>query len=83
MLSLRYPIILRGDNIFKGNLGGAITLLQARLDIAGQILFEGNVASNGGGIEMLDYSTVSSMHVCNFCVCVCVLLLYIYSPTLL
>ena len=59
LLSLRHPITLRGQNTFRENMGGAVTLLQAQLNISGQILFEGNIASNGAGIKLLDQSTVS------------------------
>ena len=60
LLSLRYPIFLRGNNIFEANAGGAITLLQAQMDISGELLFKDNTASSGAAIHMLDYSTVSA-----------------------
>lgn len=58
LLSLRHPVTMNGDIVFMSNMGGAITLLQTQLDISGQILFEGNVAKNGGGITLLDHSIV-------------------------
>ena len=60
LLSLRYPVNLAGSNAFKRNTGGAITILQTFLDISGEVRFEGNVARDGGGIRMLEYSYVSS-----------------------
>lgn len=58
LLSLRYPIVLQGTNIFEDNEGGAITLTQSYMRTSGSIRFEGNTAENGGAITMLDQSTV-------------------------
>ena len=58
LLSLRYPITLAGHNLFARNVGGAVTLLQARLDIFGSVLFQDNVAEDGGGVKLVDDSRV-------------------------
>ena len=58
LLSLRYPMYLDGENIFKRNIGGAITLLQTQLDFSGLAWFESNSARDSGAIKMLDQSIV-------------------------
>ena len=58
LLTLRHPITLKGSNIFQGNMGGALSLFQARMDVSGQVLFENNTALNGGGMLMFDQSIV-------------------------
>ena len=58
VLSFRFPISLNGTNIFRGNKGGAITLLQSRIDIGGTALFEENSARVGGALILEDQSLV-------------------------
>ena len=58
LLSLRHPITLKDSNIFQGNMGGALSLFQARMDVSGQVLFENNTALNGGGMLMFELSIV-------------------------
>ena len=72
LLSLRYPLVLKGTNIFQGNQGGAVTLTQAHMDTFGSIRFEGNTAESGGAVTLLDKSTVWPatlsflVHICGF-----------------
>ena len=58
VMGFRYPISLWGTNVFRGNKGGGISLLQTELQAHGYILFENNVAQNGGGMELKDRSRV-------------------------
>lgn len=58
LLSLRFPVTLQGTNLFQGNTGGAVTLLQTHLDVFGTVIFEDNVAVDGGAIKLLDQSMV-------------------------
>jgi predicted outer membrane repeat protein len=48
-----------GHNYFYGNIGGGITLMNARLNVRGELLFKSNVAIFGGGIAMDDTCLVS------------------------
>ena len=48
-----------GYNHFIGNLGGGITLLNARLSVRGELLLLENEASFGAGIAMDDSCLVS------------------------
>ena len=50
---------LTGRNSFVRNLGGGITLLNARLSVTGELLLLSNVAMFGGGIAMDDSCLVS------------------------
>ena len=61
VLSLRYPLSLHGTNIFKNNSGGAMFLLQARIECNDFIWFEDNSATNGAAIELLDQSNVCAI----------------------
>lgn len=59
LLAFRFPVKLSGYNHFVGNLGGGITLLNARLTVRGKLLLLNNVAAFGGGIAMDDSCLVS------------------------
>ena len=59
LLAFRFPVELKGRNCFVGNLGGGITLLNARLSVTGELLLLSNVAMFGGGIAMDDSCLVS------------------------
>ena len=59
ILGFRYPISLHGTNNFTNNAGGAVRLLQTRLDASGTIWFEGNTAMEGAAIAMEDQCLVS------------------------
>lgn len=48
-----------GVNVFKENQGGGVTLFQTELDVSDTALFEGNMAHNGGAIELIEQSFVS------------------------
>lgn len=61
LVSLRYPVSLQGTNLFQGNEGGAITLLQTEMYVSGRVDFIENRAVDGGAINMLDYSAVSQV----------------------
>lgn len=62
LVSLRYPVSLQGTNLFQGNKGGAITLLQTEIYVSGRVDFIENRAVDGGAINMLDYSAVSQVY---------------------
>jgi hypothetical protein len=57
-LSFRLPISLSGINTFRGNKGGAITLLQSRVDISGSAMFKDNSARVGAALILEDQSLV-------------------------
>ena len=58
VLSFRLPISLGGRSIFRGNKGGAITLLQSRVDIGGSAVFKDNSARVGAALILEDQSLV-------------------------
>ena len=49
-----------GQNIFKANKGGGVTLQQTNMDVGGTLLFEDNSAKVGGAISLQDLCVVSS-----------------------
>lgn len=59
LLAFRFPVELSGCNKFDGNIGGGITLMNARLNVRGELLLLNNVAMFGGGIAMDDSCLVS------------------------
>ena len=69
LLSLRYPITLAGHNLFARNVGGAVTLLQTRLDIFGSVLLQDNMADEGSGIKLVDDSRVRLIFLLTFDAC--------------
>ena len=58
MLSFRYPVSLSGANVFKRNMGGAVSLMQSRVDVNGTVHFIENSAVNGGGLALEDQCLV-------------------------
>ena len=58
-MGFRFPLTLEGTNVFRGNIGGGVSLLQSHLNSFGHTLFEDNIAARGGGIELRDSSVVS------------------------
>lgn len=58
VLSFRLPISLSGTNIFRRNKGGAITLLQSRIDVSGSAVFRDNSARVGAALILEDQSLV-------------------------
>ena len=58
VLSFRLPISLSGTNIFGRNKGGAITLLQSRIDVSGSAVFRDNSARVGAALILEDQSLV-------------------------
>ena len=58
VLSFRIPISLSGTTTFRGNQGGAITLLQSRVDISGSATFKNNSARVGAALILEDQSLV-------------------------
>ena len=58
VFTFRLPLVFVGKNIFRGNEGGAVYLLQTRLDAMGTLLFESNTAVLGGAVTFEDYSVV-------------------------
>ena len=59
LLGFRFPLTLKGSTMFSDNQGGALSLLQTRIDAMGDILFEGNRATEGAAIVMEEQSLVS------------------------
>ena len=59
LLAFRFPVTLSGCNHFEENIGGGITLMNARLNVRGELLFLNNLAMFGGGIAMDDSCLVS------------------------
>ena len=59
LMAFRFPISLTGSNVFRGNMGGGVALLQSQLNNHGRTLFDGNVARNGGAMGLRDFSVVS------------------------
>lgn len=45
---------LSGRNHFEANIGGGIALMNARLNVKGELFFLNNLAMFGGGIAMDD-----------------------------
>lgn len=60
VMGFRFPLSFNGTNIFRGNTGGGVSLLQSHLNSHGHIVFEDNVATRGGGMELRDLSVVSA-----------------------
>ena len=60
LYSLRYPLVLQGNNIFERNIGGAITLIETEMVVYEQLLLEKNMAVDGGGLSMFGDSVVSN-----------------------
>ena len=60
LLAFRFPMNFIGSNIFIGNTGGGITLLNTRITVVGELLLESNTAMVGGGIAMEDTCLVST-----------------------
>ena len=58
-MGFRFPFLLAGTSVFRGNTGGGGALLQSRMYAYGDILFEDNISENGGGMDLQDYSVVS------------------------
>ena len=52
--AFRFPTEFTGENLFIGNIGGGIMLLNTRMSAEGTMLFDSNVAVFGGGIMMDD-----------------------------
>ncbi len=48
-----------GNNSFYGNIGGGTTLLSSRMDVRGNVVFDGNLAVFGAGVAMSGRSLVS------------------------
>ena len=59
IFSFKFPIALSGSCVLRENNGGAMSLLQSRVDIRGSVLFVGNVARMGGAMQLEDQSIVS------------------------
>jgi len=58
VFTFRLPLVFTGKNIFRGNKGGAVYLLQTSLDAVGTLLFEDNSAIQGGAVTFEDFSVV-------------------------
>ena len=58
ILSFRIPISLSGTTTFRENQGGAITLLQSRVDISGSATFKDNSARVGAALILEDQRLV-------------------------
>ena len=58
LTSVRFPLQLLGRSIISRNTGGGLSLLDARIDLGGIVLFESNSAVDGGAIAMEDESLV-------------------------
>ena len=54
LLSFRFPLEFRGQNSFLNNLGGGLVMINSRVRVQGELLFQGNRATFGGGIGMDD-----------------------------
>lgn len=54
----RVLLSLYGNNTFTDNLGGGTSLLSSRMDVRGQVLFQGNTAVFGAGVAMSGRSLV-------------------------
>ena len=52
--AFRFPTEFTHENIFTGNIGGGIMLLNTRMLAKGTLLFDSNKAMFGGGIMMDD-----------------------------
>ena len=59
--SFKFPITLDGSCVFKGNMGGALSLLQSRVDVRGSAVFTDNIARMGGAMTLEDQSIVSTL----------------------
>ena len=62
LLGFRFPLTLKGSTVFSDNEGGAVSLLQTRIDAMGDIRFKGNRAREGAAIAMEDQSLVGVPH---------------------
>lgn len=51
--------IIGYNNVYIGNIGGGITLLNSRLDVKGRIEFHRNLAVFGGGFALSGRCLVS------------------------
>ena len=59
LLVFRFPIEFRGYNHFVDNVGGGIILLNAQMNVSGELLLLNNKAMFGAGIAMDDTCLVS------------------------
>ena len=64
VLAFRVPVTFEGINIFSGNMGGAVTLITARMKSKGTILFENNHAAEGGAVTLVDSALVITLENC-------------------
>lgn len=64
----RFPVELVGNVTFSENNGGAAVLFQTRMNITGNVVFEGNNATNGGAVTLEDESFV-----CTFSFYMCII----------
>lgn len=65
LVAFRFPMNFIGSNIFVGNNGGGITLLNTRVTVQGELLLQDNVAMFGGGITMEDTCVVGTCSINN------------------
>ena len=56
--------IIGYNNIYIGNIGGGVTLLNSRLDVKGRIEFHRNCAVFGGGLALSGRCLVSNKSFC-------------------
>lgn len=54
----RFQVELVGNVTFSDNNGGAVVLFQTRMNITGNVVFEGNSATMGGAVTLQDESFV-------------------------
>lgn len=63
VMSLRFPLAFEETNVFTSNCGGAIFLLQARMELRGTLVLEKNTAKEGAGINIENEGLVSSRNI--------------------
>lgn len=49
---------LSGNNVFELNKGGAMSLIQSRVDVSGVVYFTENAATAGGALALQDQCLV-------------------------
>ena len=69
VLVYRVLATFTGRSVFKGNVGGGITLIGSRMDVQGEVVIDGNSAVFGAGIAMSGRSLVSEPTCVSFEIC--------------
>lgn len=58
----RFQVELVGNVTFSGNNGGGVVLFHTRMNINGNVVFEGNTAMMGGAVTLEDESFVCTFY---------------------